>query len=750
MCLPLLVVALPPPPFLQPPPPRSPPNVPPPPYVPPPPFPPDASPPPHPIYPPQAAFGDVYGGYDNLADLLEELRNYGVDFDPEACSSWESLLYLSWMVVSLALTIAGRWLSKHSPARSLLFRVLVARPSNLYAMTMASITGLCMTNGKTQEWRFSFALIIIEPFLLGYVLWLIRDAGRNGISAHTIDVPLGRTQWRWLFFSVGFHLFIFVFAFLLMINAEGSGRLLLAAQASFTLRAVRPRPTVAPPGELQMYAYVMIGAVFLAVIGHFSVKRRARDALGAWSLAATGPIAMTALICGISLLTCIDTATSQQKFFFPALAASSGAALLACLWRAAGFESSVRPTRWIFVAMTLYHLTATIACIVCILSTEPMMVARFELPATEEEPASARYSLFLAPVVCLLIAVWSILMNDLDESLAWKPDAAAYARKLDDLLKGQLGGLKRRNRGPPTCRQRLFAAARSVAHTPSRAASRSAACLLNVASRARARARASYWKWTGQEARRVRQEQEAAKAKAEQHARVIQVAIEAAASGVGLLPTDEQQAAAAATPAPKKHAERVAAAAAAAATAAAAAAATAAAAEAAEAPAAAQSKGYALKTAPPAVVAIIARVSAAHHAEAEAMRRYSAEELRQLSAGGFDHTDDPEFIDRVNHRCAIESAEKMVGSKSSKCDEFTSFRSHSIARAKSKRSATSQHDPMIQTRSLRESRKPPESSFVKCDTKSATSTACTFDAAAARLAQGSSIALHTSTGDQLI
>ena len=39
---------------------------------------------------------------------------------------------------------------------------------------------------------------------------------------------------------------------------------------------------------------------------------------------------------------------------------------------------------------------------------------------------------------------------------------------------------------------------------------------------------------------------------------------------------------------------------------------------------------------------------------------------------------------------------------------------------------------------------------VLCDTKSATSTACTFDAAAARLAQGSSIALHTSTGDQLI
>jgi hypothetical protein len=402
--------------------------------------------------------------------------------------------------------------------------------------------------------------------------------------------------------------------------------------------------------------------------------------------------------------------------------------------------------------MTLYHLTVTIACIVCILSTEPMMVARFDLPATEEEPASARYSLFLAPVVCLLIAVWSILIYDLDESIAWKPDAAAYARKLDDLLKAQLGGLKRRNRGPPTCRQRLVAAARSMAHTPSRAASRTASSLRSVAARARERARASYWKWTGQEARRVRQEQEAAKAKAEQHARVIQIAIEAAASGVGLLPTSEQLAAAAATPAPKKNGERVAAAAAAATAAVAAEAAAAA-----EAPAAAQSKGYVPNTAPPAVAAIIARVAAAHHAEAEAMRRYSAEELRKLSAGGFDHTDDPEFIDRVNHRCAIESAEKMVGSKSSNCDAFTSFRSHSIARAKSKRSATSQHDPTIQTRILRESRRPPESSFVKCDTKSATSTACTFDAAAARVAQGSSIGaqgsstvLHTSTGDQLI
>jgi len=404
--------------------------------------------------------------------------------------------------------------------------------------------------------------------------------------------------------------------------------------------------------------------------------------------------------------------------------------------------------------MTLYHLTVTIACIVCILSTEPMMVARFDLPATEEEPASARYSLFLAPVVCLLIAVWSILIYDLDESIAWKPDAAAYARKLDDLLKAQLGGLKRRNRGPPTCRQRLVAAARSMAHTPSRAASRTASSLRSVAARARERARVSYWKWTGLEARRVRQEQEAAKAKAEQHARVIQVAIEAAASGVGLLPTSEQLAAAAATPAPKKNGERVAAAAAATAAVAAEAAAAAAAAEV---PAAAQSKGYAPNTAPPAVAAIIARVAAAHHAEAEAMRRYSAEELRQLSAGGFDHTDAPEFIDRVNHRCAIESAEKMVGSKSSNCDAFTSFRSHSIARAKSKRSATSQHDPTIQTRILRESRRPPESSFVKCDTKSATSTACTFDAAAARVAQGSSIGaqgsstvLHTSTGDQLI
>ncbi len=693
----VMVMALPPPPWLQPPPPALPPTEPPPPAVPPPPYPPFAPPPPTPEFPPQARFGDLYGGYDSLEDLLEELRNFGVHLDPDACNTWEMVTYLSWFLISLALSALGWWLRRRLPARSLLFRATMARPAMLYTFVFLGFTGSCANSGETQEEAFCLALLVIQPVLIVYVLWLVRDARRNGLSAHTIDVPLGRLQWRWLVFSLGFHILVLALAAVLLVNLNGSGRLLLAAQASFTLRSVRPPPTICPEGEVQMVTYLLLGAIGLAVGGHTSVRWRAPAYLGAWSLATTGPIALQALLIFVSLMTCLDTQTSQQAFFFPALALSSAAALIACLWCIGGLEATMRPTRWVYVAMAPYHLTVGVACLVCLLYPEPLMQQPFMTRWTmEPQPASARYIFFLC-IILLLLAVWSILLFDPDESETH--DTASHLREQQQLE--QLGRGARR--GPPTRRQRLMAAGRRLASAPlpvARAASNAASRLQSVALRARERARA--WRLRGRRSHgSSTREQEAAAA---HQAAVIRAAIEAAASGVGVLPTSEQAAAAAAARGPKRNAAAAAEAAAAQARNAAASAAA----------GAGGSSGGATAP-PPAVAAIVARVAKAHTAEAEALRQYSAEQLRQ-SGGGADWCGgsgtSTAYVNRAANRAAIDAAQAHAV-RHAKLDEFTSFRSRSFQRAKEKRTATVHADPTVTIRALRDSRRPPESSFKK-------------------------------------
>ena len=696
-----LALAYPPPPFLQPPPPYLPPAEPPPPNIPPPPFPPGHPPPPAPTYPPQARIGDLYGGYRTLDDLLAELTHYGVHLDPDACNSWESATYLSWFLISLVLSGLGIYLHRRNRSSHVLFRMTMVRPSMLYAWVMLGFTGSCGNSGKTQEPSFCLALLSIEPLLILYFLWLLCDARRHGLNAHTFDVPLRKAEWRWLLFSLFYHILLLALAAFLLVNLNANGRLLLAAQAAFTLRYVRPPPTVCPEGEQQIVSYLLLACAVLSIGGHLSVKRLAPAYLGTWTLAATGPLALQALLILISLLTCLDTQFTQEAFFFPALASSSGLALLSCAWMVGGREAVMRPTRWVYTALLPYHLVTGVACLICMLHPQPLMAQPFmEVWMTLPQPPSARYIFFLL-ILLLLLAIWSVILFDRDESeppsIDSRDPAAAAAllqQQQQQLLYGGRAGTAKLNR-----RQRLVAAVRRAACAPLSAASKVTSKVRSVAAAASERAAAGGRRRSSRCPRATSCTSGASAATSAANKAAIQAAIEAAAVGIGVLPP------ASAAPAPTASVA-VGAGVGDGAVAGAPISLSAAVARArAGGPAAASAPGAA--GLPASVAAIVNRVAKAHTAEAEALREMSRSEQLAVSGG-----ESSSFVNRDAARAAISAAEAQAAGRP-KIDEFTSFRSRSFARAKEKRSTNKGADPTLAMVQLRESRRAPESSFVR-------------------------------------
>ena len=223
----LAATSYPPPPFLQPPPPSLPPEPPPPPYPPPPPLPPIAPFPPTPKFPPQSRFGTLYGGYDTLADLLEELTRFEHVLDPDKCNLAELGTYCAWLAISLLLMAVGYCLQRRRPGQHLLFRMTIVAPAVVYAVVFLGFMGACLDTGATQEESFCITLIAIEPLVCLYLVYLLRDAARGGLSARVFDLPLRQAEWRWLGFCLFFHLSLLLLAVVLLIQATGPGRLLL-------------------------------------------------------------------------------------------------------------------------------------------------------------------------------------------------------------------------------------------------------------------------------------------------------------------------------------------------------------------------------------------------------------------------------------------------------------------------------------------------------------------------------------------
>lgn len=233
------------------------------------------------MFPPQAAFLDLYGGYDDLTDLLAELKRFDVDLDPQDCTQLERFTYIVWCIVSSAILLIGLLLfiraqrGQMTPFRRMV-RLTVVVPCMLYCPVMLGFVGACLDQQKTQEEGFCIALLVLEPLCVLQILRLLRDACRFGIGSRFFDLPLGKWEWRYLYYCIAFHSGIFTCALVMLSYVRGPGRLLLALEASLMLRLYRPHPTVCPAGELEMSVVLLGIAVLVAIGGHLTVDRATR------------------------------------------------------------------------------------------------------------------------------------------------------------------------------------------------------------------------------------------------------------------------------------------------------------------------------------------------------------------------------------------------------------------------------------------------------------------------------------------
>ena len=204
----------------------------------------------------------------------------------------------------------------------MLFQQTMVMPAVLYVPVLFGFTMACLAQEQTQEPGFGICLLVIEPVLALRTCYLIRDACRRGLNAHTFFMPLGKSEWRWLYASLVFHLGLAATGGVLFAYANGPGRLLLALEASLRLRAVRPHPTVCPVGEVHMTLMLLGACATVVLVGHCTVQRTkaAIPYRAAWKLGVTLPaLCQGIVVCGC-LFTCIDTQQTQELVLYIGLA----------------------------------------------------------------------------------------------------------------------------------------------------------------------------------------------------------------------------------------------------------------------------------------------------------------------------------------------------------------------------------------------------------------------------------------------
>ena len=397
-----------------------------------------------------AAFLDLYGGYSTIDGLLEELRLFGVDIDKMKCNPFEFYTYLLWCCISAALALVGLLcVLTGGWARCRLFRLTVSVPCALYCPVLLGLLVACLGQRKTQEDGLSLVLFVLQPVVLLHLGLLVRDARRRGLDAKFFDLPLTRRQWRWLIFSVAFHLLVLLTAIIMLGYFNGPGRLLLALEASLTLRQVRPHPTVCPPGEMEMMPILFGICTLIAIGGHMSVccTKAAAPYRRAWLLGVTAPTAASAVVLVVCFVTCLDTHASQELPLFICLDTISLVAAAFCTRCAAILVD--HPTRWLYIALAPYHFMCVVAVTTCLIYhavEKPLMALSFvETWEREPQPHSARF-IFFTIIVLHVVGLQSIVLYDPDESDTTETVTAGHRADVDRRERLRLAAAKRRQR----------------------------------------------------------------------------------------------------------------------------------------------------------------------------------------------------------------------------------------------------------------------------------------------------------------
>ena len=366
-----------------------------------------------------AAFLSLYGGYEDLDGLLSELNHFEVVLDPQGCHAYEFYAYAMWCGTSFLLSLIGVALYVHDSSRWVLFRQIIMVPALIYTPVLFGFMCACISQLQTQEPGFAICMLVIEPILGLHVLRLLRDASRRGFNALVFDVPLGLRAWSFLLFSLAYHIGLMGCGAVLFGYANGPGRLLLALEASFRLRAVRPHPTVCPAGEVHTDLFLLGVCTFIVVGGHLTIRlsHAAAPYRAAWRVGVTAPIGTQGAVVALALLTCIDTQHSQELVLYAMLTGVQALALALVGNRA--YSSAGGPARWLYVSLVPYHATtilATASCILWYASAGPLMSEEFVALWESVPPSGAVHFVFFSLCVLHLVALHSIVLFDPDEA----------------------------------------------------------------------------------------------------------------------------------------------------------------------------------------------------------------------------------------------------------------------------------------------------------------------------------------------
>lgn len=379
-----------------------------------------------------AAFLDLYGGYSDLAGLLEELARFEVTLDPMGCHPFEQYTYVAWCAISALLAAIGLALYLRDSSKRVLFRQCVVLPAVLYVPILLGFSLACLASQQTQEHAFGVTLMVIEPLLCAHVLRLIHDALRNGLNARFFDLPLSKGMWRFLLFSLFFHVGLVACGAVVVGYADGPGRLLLALEGSLRLRFVRPHPTTCPESEIDLQLMLLGTAIVIVLAGHCTVNRTvgSRPYRTAWRDGVTLPALAQAVAVGLSLTTCLDTQASTEVVLYGVLAAVQLLALLEVSRRV--YVRSRDPARWLYIGLVPYQLVCLAGSVTCLLWSVlngPLMAEDFVVLWERVPQPGSVHLVFFSLILLHLVALQSIALYDPDESER-EPTADELAAKV--------------------------------------------------------------------------------------------------------------------------------------------------------------------------------------------------------------------------------------------------------------------------------------------------------------------------------
>ena len=241
---------------------------------------------------------------------------------------------------------------------------------------------------------------------MAYFIRLMRDARLEGLNARFFGEPLSRMQWRWLLWCCAFHVVIFFGGLLIFIFASGSGRLLLAFEATLRLSAARNRVTRTPCSDTEKFtelaivlACLLAGGVTSAILRYTGQRQYA----GMWARGVGVPALLYGLVAQFMFNSCIDQNFPQElvsdplrtisslTFTVPGLNCACGNALsamhplchappslqrlyialtctggIALVWTSALAYRRPAKERWMYVALLPYYAVGTLGSYSCL------------------------------------------------------------------------------------------------------------------------------------------------------------------------------------------------------------------------------------------------------------------------------------------------------------------------------------------------------------------------------------------------